>query len=166
MIGKDPLIDIEQADEKIKQLTVDKKVIIGKIVNSYNSKLKSVNKLEQQSAYILELRSHLIDNMRSFRINFNEQGVRGKEFKAIADSLSNRGFTAEQQLFLKNLRDENGQLSTTKITKNIWKNLKRFVEVFTIENLNTLMDEEYSSVKGKANRDISKIEVIADILGI
>jgi hypothetical protein len=166
LIGKTVSPEIEQADEKINQLTVAKKVITERIVSLYNSNLKSVNEIEQQPTYILELRSHLIDNMRSFRTYFGEQGVNGKEFKAVADSLINRGFTAEQLLFLRNLRDENGQLSTTKITQNIWKNLKRFIEVFTIESLSALINDEYSSVKSKANSDTSKIEIIAGILEI
>lgn len=164
LIGKTALIEIEQVDETINQLTGDGREIIEKIVTTYNSNLKSVNEIEQQPAYISELRSHLIDNMRNFRINFKEQGVSGKEFKSVAYSLSNRGFTAEQQLFLRNLRGENGQLSTSKITQNIWKNLKRFVEVFNIENIGKLMEEEHSSVKSKVNNDTSKLEVIAGIL--
>lgn len=166
LIGKTALIEIEQADKKINQLTGDRREIIEKIVTTYNSNLKSVNEIERQPAYISELRSHLIDNMRNFRISFKEQGVSGKEFKAVTDSLSNRGFTAEQQLFLRNLRDENGQLSTSKITQNIWKNLKRFVEVFNIENIGKLMEEEHSSVKSKANNDTSKLEIIAGILEV
>ncbi|MFK4965910.1 helicase-related protein [Lactococcus garvieae] len=166
LIGKTVSPEIEQADEKINQSTAAKKVITERIVSLYNSNLKSVNEIEQQPTYILELRSHLIDNMRSFRTYFGEQGVNGKEFKAVADSLSNRGFTAEQLLFLRNLRDENGQLSTTKITQNIWKNLKRFIEVFTIGSLSALINDEHSSVKSKANSDTSKIEIIAGILEI
>ena len=166
LFGKEIFPEVRQAEQKIEQIDSYKKDIIEKLVKVYNSNLKLVNELEEQPIYISELRSYLIDNMRSFRKNFADQGVSGKEFKIIADSLSNRGFNPEQQLFLKNLKDESGRLSTSRVTQNIWKNLNRFVEVFALKNLIGQETNKPLAIKNKANNNRSELEVLAGVIGI
>lgn len=81
--------------------------------------------------------------------------------KSIAKSLNNRGFSAEQKIFLKSLRDENGQLSTLKMEQNIWKNLNRFFQIFS-DNMTgeTLIQNR----KARASIEQSVVHVIAGIL--
>lgn len=174
-------IDFVKAENQIKELFEDdklleklevnvllekkietEKIVVQQIVSEYNDNLKKVAELEQPTALISEIRRQLLDNMRGdFRKNFSEQKVNGKEFKTIATSLNTRGFNAEQNIFLKNLRDENGQLSTLKMEQNIWKNLKRFMEIFSDTETSELLNPER---KSRASVEKSCIQVIAGIL--
>lgn len=132
------------------------------IVSKYNKSLKDISNLEQQPTYISELRRQLMDNYKNYRNSFIEQKVNGKKFKEIATTLNSRGFNSEQQLFLKNLRGENGKVSTTKISENIWKNLNRFIEVFEVRN--TLKNEIHEDRNSKANSGTSDLRVISGIM--
>lgn len=162
LLGKEKVIERTKADEMVRNSQEQEKSIVEKIVLDYNTNLKAVNELEQQPVYISEIRKQLLDNMRSFRNSFTEQGVDGKKFRFVAESLSNRGFNPEQKLFLRNLRSEDGKLSTRKIEQNVWKNLQRFMEIFSdTEQIELLQGD----VKSKANSGQSSIEVIAGILG-
>ncbi|MFK4893523.1 helicase-related protein [Lactococcus petauri] len=155
------LLEKLEVDSIINQNYKKEKTVLNQLVSEYNKDLKNVSELEQQPAYVSDIRKQLLDNMRSFRNNFSEQSVDGKEFRAIAKSLNNRGFSAEQKIFLKNLRDENGQLSTLKMEQNIWKNLDRFMEIFSD---NVTGETLIQNRKARASIEQSVVHVIAGIL--
>lgn len=161
LLEDDGLLEKVEVDALLEKKSRNEKNIVQQIVSEYNENLKTVSELEQQPRYISEIRRQLIDNMRSFRNNFSEQNVKGKEFRTIVESLSSRGFTSEQKLFLKNLRDENGQLGTLKMEQNIWNNLKRFMEIFSD---NVASESLIQERKNKASDEQSDIHVIAGIL--
>lgn len=161
LLEDNKLLEKIEVDSIITQNSKKEKTVLKQLVSEYNEDLKKVSELEQQPTYISDIRKQLLDNMRSFRSNFSEQSVDGKEFRNIAKSLNNRGFSAEQKIFLKNLRDENGQLSTLKLEQNIWKNLNRFMEIFS----DTVTSETLiQNRKARASVEHSVLQIIAGIL--
>ena len=102
--------------------------------------------------------------MKEYRSNFREQGVDGKLFNKIVDSLGNRGYSKEQTAFLNLLKDPNGKISTSKVSESIWNNLNRFVTLFDTESLE-LIDNNKELMK-KANTENSELEVISGIIGV
>ncbi|HEY0221206.1 MAG TPA: helicase-related protein [Lactovum miscens] len=163
LLGRNKTVETDVADKLIDNYENKKSKILEKIVLSYNNNLIHVDELEQSPTYILDLRKQLLDNMRSFRSSFAEQKVSGKVFSEIAKSLNNQGFNAEQKLFLKNLQDQNGQLSTPKINQNIWRNLNRFIEVFGTTILGEI---EFDNVRTRANLDLSELNILAGAINL
>lgn len=162
LLGKGLSPTLEEAEKIFSQNEDKQNEIVELIVSKYNKSLKDISNLEQQPTYISELRRQLMDNYKNYRNSFIEQKVNGKKFKEIATTLNSRGFNSEQQLFLKNLRGENGKVSTTKISENIWKNLNRFIEVFEVRN--TLKNEIHEDRNSKANSGTSDLRVISGIM--
>ena len=162
ILKQDRSLDIDEAKNLVHDCKMLQNQIINKTVDEYNKELKAVAELEQQPVYILGLRKMLLENMQRYKNNFIKQGVSGKEFKDIAQSLNQRGFNSEQKMFLRNLKNTDGNISTLKVSENIWQNLKRFIEVFKIESTN--FAEINSSQKNRANINYSQIEVISGIL--
>ncbi|WP_270627910.1 hypothetical protein [Limosilactobacillus mucosae] len=141
-----------------------KQLIIKDNVEHYNVELKSVSLLEVQPTNIAELRKILKRGMKEYRSNFKKQGVDGKLFNKIVDSLGNRGYNNEQRAFLKLLKDQDGKISTNKINESIWKNLSRFVTLFNTESLE-LVDNNKEPLR-KANVENSSLEIIAGTIGV
>lgn len=154
-------------EERVARCLVDENgkkydLIIENAVEKYNADLKSVVKLETQPQYVYSLRQNLQIDKRKYREYFKQQGIEPKRFQKIIDSLGGRGFNEEQSSFLKTLRDSEGNVSNKNVYENIWSNLKRFVELFDI------MEIDVTAVRyfDKAHEELSVLNPIAAVIGI
>ncbi|MDW5564558.1 helicase-related protein [Streptococcus mutans] len=163
ILQKNTSPEMTKADNLVDICITEQINIVNEIVGEYNKNLKTISELEQQPTYILGLRKILLDNMQGYKNNFIKQSVSGKEFNNIVQSLNQKGFNSEQQVFLRNLRDTEGNLSTLKIHENIWSNLKRFVEVFGNDSI---YEEKFAfeQSKNKANPQHSHLNIISGVL--
>ena len=164
ILDQDAYISEQYAHQLLNPLKQKEQFIIKYDVEHYNAELKSVSILEIPPAFITELRRTLKRGMKEYRSNFREQGVDGKLFNKIVDSLGNRGYSKEQTAFLNLLKDPNGKISTSKVSESIWNNLNRFVTLFDTESLE-LIDNNKELMK-KANTENSELEVISGIIGV
>ncbi|EHI74847.1 Superfamily II DNA/RNA helicase [Streptococcus criceti] len=164
ILKKDAFIEVSEATSLINDYNNNQVEILKKMVEYYNKDLKTVTELEQQPTYILELRKTLMDNMLGHRKNFLDQNINGKAFYKIVHSLDQMGFNSEQQMFLRNLKDNEGKLSTFKINENIWKNLGRFIDVFSESTHNAENIVLEKNTNNRANTKRSTLEVIAGVL--
>mgnify|MGYP002592171173 CR=1 FL=1 len=164
LLDQDAYINEQRAIQLLSSVNKKKQLIIKDNVEHYNVELKSVSLLEVQPTNIAELRKILKRGMKEYRSNFKKQGVDGKLFNKIVDSLGNRGYNNEQRAFLKLLKDQDGKISTNKINESIWKNLSRFVTLFNTESLE-LVDNNKEPLR-KANVENSSLEIIAGTIGV
>ncbi|MGT2737394.1 helicase-related protein [Streptococcus orisratti] len=165
LLQKDLSVDEQKAQQLIERTTSKYANVIGDLVECHNHNLKSVSKLEIQPAFISKLREVLLRGAKKdYRDNILSQRVDAKRLKKIIDSLSNRGFSKEQNDFLKLLRDKDGDISSKHVYENIWTNLSRFITLFDGEMIDQYNQSE-SRLNSKANKDFSKINVIASVIG-
>lgn len=162
LLKKDFAIDKSEAKKITNSYNKARQDILEKIITNYNDNLKSISKLEIQPAYIMNLREILMNGRREYRNNFVSQKIDGRQFTKVVNSLGNRGFNKEQSNFLKILRGDDGNISSKKVFDNIWNNLKRFMDLFNGE----IVESNISPIKNKASKDNSKLEIIAEIIGV